>query len=226
MNLPRQARKYYSTPFFHVIVQGINKEYIFCEERYINRYLNLLERNIASTQIYVLAHCIMNNHAHLLVRSENMLEMSKFMQKTNTMFANYYNKVVNRVGYVFRDRYISEPIMNEKYLINCINYIHNNPVKAGMVKECSEYKYSSYRKFLDESEILNISNKININLDKSLFIEPKIEDYFMDIDIDKDERITNYINKFVNENNIRIQEIFENRRVLKRLISLLKELIR
>ena len=46
-----------------------------------------------------------------------------------------FNKKENRVGIVFRNRYVSEPIYNERYLAKCINYIHMNPVKAGMVNE-------------------------------------------------------------------------------------------
>ena len=64
-----------------------------------------------------------------------------------------------RKGYVFRDRYVSEPIDSKKYLINCIKYIHMNPVKAKIVKYCREYKFSSYnfynKKFLNNELIEN-----------------------------------------------------------------------
>ena len=42
----------------------------------------------------------------------------------------------------------SEPIYDEKYLYNCIAYIHNNPVKAKIVKEPKDYVYSSYNSYI------------------------------------------------------------------------------
>ena len=56
------------------------------------------------------------------------------------------NKKRKRVGYVYRDRFKTQVINNEKHLYNCILYIHNNPVKANMCKKTSEYKFSSYKK--------------------------------------------------------------------------------
>lgn len=220
--MPRHARKNYETSFFHIIVQGINREYIFNEVEDIEKYLKIIENNLSKSEIRIISYCIMNNHAHFLIYAEDIAEMSKFMLKTNTSFAKYYNKKRNRVGYVFRDRYISEPIMNERYLISCINYIHKNPVKANMVKKCSDYKYSSYNNFLKDKTIKSISKIININLDTKLFIGAKIEEDFLDVDIDRNELILEYINKFRKDNGIKLVQIYEDRRILKKLIEYLK----
>ena len=107
--MPRIPRKCYDTSFFHVIVQRLKKEYIFNEERYIKQYLKLLNKHKEENNIEVLAYCIMNNHAHMLLYINKIAEMSKFMQKVNTQYAKYYNYMnKGRVGYVFRDRYVSE----------------------------------------------------------------------------------------------------------------------
>lgn len=220
--MPRHARKNYETSFFHVIVQGINKEYIFNEEENIEKYLQIIDNNLNEGEIEIISYCIMNNHAHFLIYTKSIEELSKFMLKTNTSFARYYNKKISRVGYVFRDRYISEPIMNERYLISCINYIHKNPVKANMVKNCAEYKYSSYNKFLMAEGIKRTSKLINVNLDTKLFIEPKAEENFIDVDIDRSELILNYINKFLKDNKVKLVQVCEDRKVLKKLIEYLK----
>lgn len=52
------------------------------------------------------------------------------MKKVNTTYAIYYNKNEVRVGYVFANRYYSQSIKNERHLLTCIQYIHQNPVKA------------------------------------------------------------------------------------------------
>ena len=42
--MPRRARKNLNTSFFHVIVQGVNKEYIFENNKLKERYLQILKQ--------------------------------------------------------------------------------------------------------------------------------------------------------------------------------------
>ena len=159
--MSRTARQYKYASFFHVIVQGIDKEEIFKRERYINEYLKLITKYSEELNIKIIAYCIMTNHAHLLIQTNKIEYISKMMLKVNSIYAKYYNYMENgRVGYVFRDRFVSEPIDSKVYLINSIKYIHMNPVKAGMVKECGDYKFSTFNIFLDS---LN-KKKFNVNI--------------------------------------------------------------
>lgn len=147
--MPRIARKNLNTNYFHIIVQGINKEYVFNKNEYIEKYKNLLMRNLTKYDVRVIAYCIMNNHAHILLYTEKIEIMAAYMKSTNTSYAKYYNKKENRVGFVFRNRYESEPIYEQRYLLNCIAYIHNNPVKANIVDTPEKYKYSSYKDYIN-----------------------------------------------------------------------------
>ena len=124
--MARKARQDLNTPFLHIMVQGLNKEYIFNQECEMKKYLNLLQKNIKDLDIMIPAYCIMNNHSHFLLYSENVQDVSKFMRKVNTSYGIYYNEKHNRCGYVFRNRYKSEEIFTQSHLISCINYIHNN----------------------------------------------------------------------------------------------------
>ena len=108
--MSRRARQNLRTSFFHVIVQGINKESIFKKDQYKEKYLKLIEDKMQEYDLDILAYAIMNTHAHLLIHIEKIKMLSEFMKKINEEFANYYNYKENRVGYVFRDRFLSEPI--------------------------------------------------------------------------------------------------------------------
>ena len=101
----------------------------------------------------------MDNHVHILIKEDSIERVSHFMHKINTIYAMYFNKKYNRIGYVFRDRYKSQAIYSEKQLYTCINYIHNNPVKAGICKIASEYEYSSYNEYIENKE--KIQKNIN-----------------------------------------------------------------
>lgn len=223
--MPRNPRKCYNTSFFHVIVQGLNKEYIFNEENYIKQYLNLLNKYREENNIEILAYCIMSNHAHILLFTEEIEEMSKFMQKVNTQYAKYYNYVnKGRVGYVFRDRYVSEGISSEKYLIKCINYIHKNPLKANIVKRCEDYEYSSYNSYVREASLEKLEKLLEIKLSKELFINIDCEYVFKDIDNNINEDIDLFILEFLSISNISKEEAIGDRLILKLLVRYLKKI--
>lgn len=149
------ARGAMNTSFFHVIIQGLNKELIFGKEQYKNKFFELLKTNKKKYCVEIISYVIMSNHVHLLLYVEKINEMSSFMKKINEDFARYYNYMENRVGYVFRNRFLSEPITNQKYLLHCISYIHNNPVKANIVQRCKDYRFSSYCDYISKTNFVN-----------------------------------------------------------------------
>lgn len=218
--ISRQVRENLESSFFHVMVQGIGKEYIFSKEQYIKMYLKLLNEKRKELRIKIIAYCIMNNHAHLLIEIQNIKELSKFMQKVNRCYAQYYNFMENRVGYVFRDRYKCQIIKNQKHLIQCIKYIHQNPVKAEMVKDSQEYKFSSYNFY---QRNINKLNKIFSNEELTYILKSNnAYGNFIDVDNNPEEIINNLIEEFLIKENAKIFEIFEKDDILKRLIRYLK----
>ena len=137
--MPRIARKNINTNYMHIMIQGIEKKNIFQTKDSKLYYLNILSKNINEySNIYLLAYCIMDNHIHLLFYCDDKQNLSNLMNKTNTSFAIWYNKIKDRVGYVYRDRYNVQSIKDEQHLFNSLSYIHNNPVKSKMVDEMSE----------------------------------------------------------------------------------------
>lgn len=153
--MPRKGRYLLNGKLCHYIVQGINKEYIFEEKDDKNKYLSLLKKYYKKYKIDIICYCIMDNHTHLILYSDNINNISEFMRIVNSLYAMYYNKRRNRVGYVFRDRYKSVLILDRRQLLRCIKYIHMNPVEANIVKNESEYEYSSYKDYINNSGFLN-----------------------------------------------------------------------
>ena len=60
----------------------------------------------------------MGNDAHFLIYSEKSEYVSKYMQRVNTTYSQFYNRRNKRVGYVFRDRYCSQDILSKKQYID------------------------------------------------------------------------------------------------------------
>ena len=225
--MPRIARKSLNTSFFHVMIQGIKKEHIFKKEIYIKRYLELLNIYRKKYKIEIVAFCIMNNHAHMLIFTDKIEEMSGFMHIVNMSYAQYYNFMENnRVGYVFRDRYLSEPIYDKRYLIKCIQYIHLNPVKANIVSKSGEYKYSSYNDYFNKKDKISIDCLKDI-LDKNdynlILEEDKNTDIFMDIDINKEIILESRIREYEEVSNKKTEEILCDKSEARELVKYLKQ---
>jgi len=227
--MPRIARMDSKSKFYHIMVQGINKEYIFNTDLNIKKYKELILKKLDTENIEILAYCIMNNHAHFLIYCEKNKHLSKFMQKLNTSYSRFYNKANNRVGYVFRDRYLSQSILNEKQLYNCVKYIHNNPVKAGIVKNMSDYKYSSYYEFFNKRSIItNKGLKLLFGTEKDykekLIQNNKVSCSTKFIDIkEKKKDIGEFVNEVEKLYQKKINTIKEDKKILETVIKKARE---
>ena len=154
--MPRKPRNISETQFSHVIIQGLNKDYIFAENCFKKLYLNLLDKykQEFESNIEILAYCIMDNHAHLLIYSPKIEILSNFMQKINTCFAKRYNAQKSHTGYVFSNRFFTQSITSETQLFNCLVYIHRNPIHANMVSHYEDYPFSSYNEFINKFDLI------------------------------------------------------------------------
>lgn len=220
--MSRVAREKYKTGFFHIMIQGINKEYIFDKEEDKAKFLFLMNKYYKECQIKIIAYCIMDNHAHFIIYSEEINEISTYMNKINSTYAKYYNKKYDRVGYVFRDRYKSQYIYDRDYLFKCIKYIHLNPVKAKKVKCEEEYKYSSYKDFVNKKGYIDDSIIELVFLDDNyIALFNGIDDIDIEIlDIEKDnENFNKAIKFYLKTNNLTIKEIKLNKEKLYNFVS-------
>ena len=169
----------YESEYFHVMVQGINREYIFKKEIWKKKYLDSILEKCKDQNVIVLAYCIMDNHAHMLLYTKQIKNLTKFMSSINTKYAIYYNKTNGRCGFVFRDRYRCENILTQNHLQNCIRYIHNNPVEAGICKNQKEYEFSSFKDYMNgniHENVLNLVFGNGVNYKEKL--NEKIENYY------------------------------------------------
>ena len=225
--MARISRQNLSSSYFHVMVQGINKEYIFSTKEMKEKYKKLLKDNIQKSNVKLLSYCIMSNHAHMLMYVQNSQEVSKLMQKINTSFAKFYNRKNNRVGFVFRDRFSVQQILNQQHLYNCLAYIHNNPVKAGIVKNPQDYEYSSYREWVSQKEIIDeMSNELIFGEDKNNineFYKIHLNNHISDIeDIVENVDYRQIIAKYEKNKRNTIENIIKNQYILQDIVLELK----
>ncbi len=95
--------------------------------------------------ISVYAYCLMPNHVHMLVEASPSQNISKFMQWLSRGYTAYFNAKHKKVGHLWQGRFIGKPVLKGDYLIQCATYIEGNPVRAEMVVNMADYRWSSYR---------------------------------------------------------------------------------
>ena len=148
--MPRYPRKYSKTGMYHIMLRGNERKDIFIDEEDKGKFIKIVFNKKADEAFKLYAYCIMNNHVHLVIR-EQKEPISRIVKKITTSYAYYFNAKYKRVGHLFQDRYKSETIEDEPYLLSVIRYVHNNPEKAGITKK-EKYKWSSYPNYIDPSD--------------------------------------------------------------------------
>lgn len=228
--MPRIPRESLNSQYFHVIVQGIEKKYIFKEKKEKNKYKRLLLDNLEASKIELLGYCIMNNHAHMLIYVDKIQTLSNYMQRINTAYSLYFNKKENRVGYLFRDRFRSVPIFTVGQLYRTLVYIHLNPVSAGICDNPEGYYYSSYNEYVNLKGI--VTTKV---LARMGFVEKNYVERFKFLHLfkqngeefereDKAIGVASRIEEYIRKENI-VDIIFQYDKVKKMIDELEKEKI-
>lgn len=152
--MARQAREKSSTGIYHIMVRGINQGNIFNEKEDKDKYIEILESIKEKTSIKIYGYSLMDNHLHLLIH-EGQEEIGATMKRLGVSYVYWYNKKYHRKGHLFQDRFKSQGVENDEYLLSVLRYIHQNPVKSKLVSSIEEYPWSSYNMYIK-------NNKYNI----------------------------------------------------------------
>lgn len=231
--MPRHARILSKSQTYHVMLRGNNKENIFANDEDKSTILYLIKEKKIECGYSVFAYCVMDNHIHLVIK-EGIENLFNIIKKIAVSYAYYYNKKYKRIGHVFQDRYRSENIEDDKYLLTVIRYIHQNPLKAG-INTIEGYKWSSFTEYItkksyiiDAEDILSMfSSDTKVSLNEFVqFNHENTKEEFLDVEDNCEIDETNvkeFINHFLKEKNISLNELnnLSNKEVRKELLEIL-----
>ena len=182
--------------FYHIYNRGNNQSKIYFEDENYIFFLSKIRAYLLD-YVKVLAYCLMPNHFHILIYTypDMNCKPSTLNQKIGTLLSSYtqaINRKHNRIGSLFQASTKSKCVLSsdENYFLTCLNYIHQNPLKAGIVDDLKKWQYSSYLDYAglrkgslpdilttfkllnikDQSDFINLSNRlIDSSLIKSIF---------------------------------------------------------
>lgn len=138
-----------------MMMRGINHQTIFEDEEDYYQFINTLDRMRyqydedgfpCGTNCTYYAYCLMSNHFHILIRERDE-SVGKTIKRIASSYVYYYNRKYGRDGHLFKERFKSEPVNDMAYFTVLLRYIHQNPVKAGIVENVKDYEYCSWGEY-------------------------------------------------------------------------------
>ncbi len=173
--MPRMSRDRSKSGIYHIIMRGINRQSIFQDNEDYIKFLHTLQKYKQTCEYELYAYCLMGNHIHLLLR-EGKEPLESVMRRICGSYVLWYNRKYDRVGYLFQDRYKSEPVEDDTYFLTVLRYIFLNPVKAGIVFSVEKYTWSNYNEYIHKNIMTNVDftlKMFNSNRDKAIhsFVE-------------------------------------------------------
>jgi len=129
----------------HIVQRGHNRAPCFFADADRLYYLALLRELLRKWDIALHAYVLMTNHVHLLLTPSTQAGVAHALMSVGGGYVRYINRKYVRSGTLWDGRYRSSLIQTEKYLFACQRYIELNPVRACMVADPADYRWSSYR---------------------------------------------------------------------------------
>ncbi len=129
---------------FHFYNHAVDEEALFYNRDDYLILLRKLKTVLLLHSASIFAYCLMPNHFHFLIRQDNDRPAYKIFNNLFSYYVQVFNKRHNRKGRLFQGPLKHKLINKEEYLIYLCQYIHCNPVKAGIINNIEEWEFSNY----------------------------------------------------------------------------------
>ncbi len=157
--------QFYENTYYHLYNRTNNEESLFrSDENYL--YFLKKYRHYLDDYLETVGYCLMPTHFHFLVKMKEVNQPSEGLEpsegyasnsliisrKIGTLLNSYsqaFNKMWNRHGNLFNQKTKAKTVPSDKYLITLLTYIHQNPIRSGLVEKAEDWKYSSYQDYID-----------------------------------------------------------------------------
>ena len=141
--MPRPPRPQIAGGIYHLISRGDRREPVYLDANDFELFLALVGTSVKRYGWTCLAYCLMPNHYHLLVKTEDS-NVSAGMHRLNSCYAHAFNDRYGLVGHLFQSRFSAFVVESEAYLLGVARYIVLNPVRARLCRSAGEWRWSSY----------------------------------------------------------------------------------
>lgn len=161
--MPRPNRTHVPGEIRHLVARGNRRQDIFESEWQWQDFMDDLSLNAKAGGLLLFGNILMTNHFHCMARTGDH-PMGKVLGPTLTRFAMRSNIENCRCGHVFEGRYKSRLIRNDEHAKTTLRYIHRNPLRAGLVKDPAQWRWTSHRVYLGLEDDQRIDTSFMLSL--------------------------------------------------------------
>lgn len=193
--------------FYHVYNRGVENKVIFRDDQDYKTFLfylciytapldvvrarypdlppRLQAKNL-SQEIHLVAHCLMPDHFHLLIKQKSAKAMPQLLKQVTNGYTTYFNSKYKGQGRLMQGRYRAVLIENEYLSVQMVRYVHLNPSSAGLCVDPGDYAWSSYKNPILTNELMGRFGSVEewekFHLDQYLYLQslPKIKGLTLD----------------------------------------------
>jgi putative transposase len=140
----RQPRLIADGLIYHALNRGNNRQPVFADHADYAAFLQAVAQTRERYPFRLYGYCLMSNHFHLLLQPEPGQSISRILQSITVAHTWRYHKRRATLGHVWQGRFRSPVIQEDDHLLTVLRYIEMNPLRAGLVKDLSRYRWSSY----------------------------------------------------------------------------------
>jgi len=131
----------------HVTQRGNRRQQtFFCDEDY-SAYLELMGQWCTERGVAIWAYCLMPNHIHLIAVPRSEDGLARAIGEAHRRYTRRINFREKWRGYLWQGRFASF-VMDEPYVVAAARYVELNPVRAGLVPDANDWRFSSARAHL------------------------------------------------------------------------------
>ena len=164
--MSRSIRIQYPGASYHIMSRGNDGNTIFQNTKDYNIFLETFADVLQDYNWICYAYCLMPNHYHLLVKTPDP-NLSMGMRQLNGKYTQKFNIKNKKNGHLFQGRYKSLLIDMDSYQHEVIRYIALNPVRAKLVKDPSDWLWSSHRAMAGIDN--NLNKCLHLSFVRNLF---------------------------------------------------------
>lgn len=141
--MPRKPRLPVPGGFYHVILRGNARRDLYLEKADRLLWQQLICEGLERWEHRIHAYCWMTNHVHLAIQTGDV-PLAGFIGSLASRYAKAFNKKYGRSGHLFERRYRAILVSKDEYLLQLVRYIHQNPLRAKIVRRLGDYPWSSH----------------------------------------------------------------------------------
>ena len=141
--MPRPLRPIANGLVYHVINRGNNRQKVFHGEGDYLAFLEAIADLKERKPFDLYGYCLMGNHIHLLLRPGE-ISISRIVQSLLVSHTQRYHRIRKTIGHVWQGRFKSPVIQDDDHLLAVLRYIEANPLRAKLVEDAGEYRFSSF----------------------------------------------------------------------------------